>query len=153
MNLNQFEEAIGHGGGSHAGPAQAREHGNEIISSVEAVFELGEVTWNMLTVDRPVGADNRGLDVAQRGVDPLEGRFARCRWTASGLDGLVGASGIGHPGETLKPVADDRAAWTEAALGKRRQCLVGETADASQLETDRLAIRCGLDRGDEWCLS
>ena len=122
-------------------------------SAVEAVFELGEVARNMLAVDGPVGAGDRGLDVAKRGVNPLEGRFARRRWTASGLDSLVDASGVGYAGETPQPVADHRAAWTNAALGKRGQCLTGETADPSQLDADRLSIRCGLDRGDEGCLS
>src|SRR3954471_16906774 len=50
MNLSQFEEPIRHGRGPHAGPAQARDHGGEIVSPVEAVFELGEVARDMLAV-------------------------------------------------------------------------------------------------------
>ena len=149
MSLSQFEEAVGHRRGADPGPNEAWYHGCEIVSPVEAVFELGEVAWDVLAVDGPAGADNRGLDVAQRGIDPFEGRGAHCRGAASSLDGLVGAPGIGDAGKALEPITHDRATRTEAALGKGGQCLVGETADPSQLDANRLAIRRGLDRGDE----
>ena len=78
----------------------------------------------MLAVDGSVGADNRRLDIAKGRVDPLERRLGHCRDPASGLGSPMGTSGIGDAGETLKPIADDRATWAEAALGERRQCLV-----------------------------
>src|SRR3954470_5066280 len=153
MNLSQFQEPIRHGRGPHAGPAQARDHGGEIVSPVEAVFELGEVARDMLAVDGAVGANNGGLDIAERGVDPLEGRYARRCRTGSSLDGLVAATGVGHTAETLEPVADDRAAWIEAPLGERGDRLAAETGDPTQLQANRLALRRRLDRGDERCLS
>ena len=61
------------------GPCEARDHGGQIVSSVEAVFEFGEVARDMLAVDGAVGSCDGGLDVAQRGVDPFEG------WRPSGL--------------------------------------------------------------------
>ena len=56
--------------GPHPGPAEARQHGGEIASPVEAIFELGEVARDVLGVDGSVGADKRGLDVAEGRVDP-----------------------------------------------------------------------------------
>ena len=98
--------------------AQHRRGGGEIVSLVEAVFGLGEVARHVLAVDGTVGAGDRGLDVAQRGVDRLEGRRARRGWPGSGLDDLAGASGVGHAGETPESVADHRAGGIEVALGK-----------------------------------
>src|SRR4051812_8355475 len=76
MNLSQFQEPIRHGRGPHAGPAQARDHGGEIVLPVEAVFELGEVARDMLAVGlsqsfygTPVDflrTANRDLDAAKR---------------------------------------------------------------------------------------
>src|SRR5512133_1000713 len=72
--LSQFQEPVGHGGGSDGGPREARDHGREIVSSVEAVLEFGEVARNMLAIDGTVGSCDGGLDVAERGVGPFEGR-------------------------------------------------------------------------------
>jgi hypothetical protein len=44
----------------------------------------------MLAVDGSVGADNRGLDVAEGRIDSLERWLAHRRDPASALDGLVG---------------------------------------------------------------
>ena len=73
MNFSQFQEPIEHRDGSDGGPSEARDHGGQIVSSVEAVFEFGEVARNMLAVDGTVGPCDGGLDVAERGVDPFEG--------------------------------------------------------------------------------
>ena len=70
MNLSQFQEAIGHGRGSDAGPCKARDHGPEVVAAVEAVFELGEGARHVFGADGPVGAGDGGLDVAESGVDP-----------------------------------------------------------------------------------
>ena len=77
MNLSQFQEAVWHWRGSDGGPAEAGDHGGEIVSAVEAVFELGEVARHMLLADGAVGAGDGGLDVAQGGIDPLEGGSSR----------------------------------------------------------------------------
>ena len=73
MNLSQFQQAVGHGRCSDAGPGQAGDHGCEIVAPVEAIFELGEVSWHVFGADGPVGAGDGGLDVAKSGVDPFEG--------------------------------------------------------------------------------
>jgi hypothetical protein len=42
--------------------------------AVEAVLEFGEVAGYMLVADGAVSASDRALDVAEGGVDPLEGK-------------------------------------------------------------------------------
>ena len=65
MNLSQFQQVVGHRRGSDAGPGQAGDHGREVVAPVEAVFELGEVSWHVFGADGSVGAGDGGLDVAK----------------------------------------------------------------------------------------
>src|SRR5436305_700301 len=118
-----------------------------MVSSVKAVFELGEVARDVVAADHTVGAGDCSLDVAERGVDPLEGRRARRGWPASRLDRLVGASGVGHAAETRQPVADHRTSWIEAALGEAGDRMAPETSDPPQLQANRLALGRRLVRG------
>src|SRR5512132_4379567 len=76
MKLSQFEETVRHGRGAHGSPAEPGEHGGQIVAAVEAVLELGQIARDVLVADRPIGADDRRLDVAESGVDPLEGEDA-----------------------------------------------------------------------------
>jgi hypothetical protein len=73
MNLSQFEQAIWHWRGSNAGPSQAGDGGGKIVAPVEAAFKLGEVSRRVFRADRAVGSGDGRLDVAESGVDPVEG--------------------------------------------------------------------------------
>lgn len=64
MNLSQFQKAVGHGRGSDAGPGQAGDHGRESVAPVEAVFELGEVSWHVFGAG--LGIDHAQHDVVAR---------------------------------------------------------------------------------------
>src|SRR5512144_2249947 len=92
MSLSQFEEAVGHRRGADGGPAEAGEHGGEVVAAVEAVLELGQIARNVLIADRPIGTDDRCLDVAERGVDPLEGRREDGLAARASADRLVAAA-------------------------------------------------------------
>src|ERR1700722_7155834 len=105
--------------------SETRDHGRQIISSVEAVFEFGEVSGDMLAVDGT--------------VSPCDG----------GLDDLVRAPGVGDAGETLKAIADDRAVWIEAALGEPYDRACAEAGDTAQLQANRLSLGGRLDSRDE----
>lgn len=107
----------------------------------------------MLAVNRPVGADDCGFDVAERGVHPFERWCARSRGTAAGLDDLVGTSGGGHASEAGQAIADNLTGVIEIALGKPGQGIAGKCGDPTQLDADRLAVIGRLNRGDERCLS
>ena len=134
MSLSQFEQAIGHGRGSSTGPDEARDHGREIVAPVEAVLELGEVAWHVLGADGSPGSGDGGLDVAERGVDPVEGGRFRGSWPRAGLDDRVGASGIGDGGEAGEAVADDGAGGIEGLPGEGCDGGVAKSGDAPELE-------------------
>jgi len=56
---------------------------------------------------------------------------------------------VDDTGETLKAVADDRAAWIETALGEPRDRGCTEAGDPAQLQPNRLSLGDRLDSGDE----
>ena len=106
MSLRQFEEAVGHWRGADGGPAETRRHGGEIVASIEAVGEFGQVAGDVLLAGGPLDG---GLDVAERGVDPLEGGWPHRRAAGAGADRLMCASRIGDTAEASEAIADDGA--------------------------------------------
>src|SRR2546429_6314122 len=116
MILSQVEEAVWHRRGSDCNIAKAWHHGGEIVSSVEAVLEFGEVAGYMLVVDGAVSASDGALDVAEGGVDPLEGRVQGGLATGSSDDRLVGAAGVADPSEAVQAVTDNGAGGGDNAL-------------------------------------
>ena len=149
MNLSQFQQVVGHRRGSDAGPGQAGDHGREVVAPVEAIFELGEVSWHVFGADGPVGADDGGLDVAKSGVDPFEGGRLRGFRSRAGSEDRVAASGARDGGEAGEAVANDGAGGIEALLGEARNRGAAKARDAPQLQANGLAFRRGLDGGDE----
>ena len=59
---------------------------------------FGQVAGDVLLADGPLGGGDGGLDVAERGVDPLEGGWPHRR-AAAGADRLMCASHIGDTAE------------------------------------------------------
>ena len=60
-----------HGWYTHRRPAQARKHGGQIESAIEAIAELSEVARQMLAAELMVGIVQAVCDVAEHGVEPL----------------------------------------------------------------------------------
>ena len=55
---------------------EARDHGVELVAPVVSPGEAGEVALGMIGAELGVGSGDRALDVAERRVDPFEGRHA-----------------------------------------------------------------------------
>ena len=153
MNFSQLKQAIRHWRGSYRGPREARDHGGEIVSAVEAVFEFGEISRHVLAIDGAVGSGDGGLDVAKCGVDPFEGRSLGSPVSRTCVDDLMRTSGVGHAGKTVQAVADYGAIGTEAASGKCRDRRPAEAGNPSQLHANRLAFGRGFHRSDKRCLT
>ena len=117
MSLSQFEEAVGHWRGADGGPAETGRHGGEIVASIEAVGEFGQVAGDVLLADGPLGGGDGGLDVAERGVDPLEGGWPHRRAAGAGADRLMCASRIGDTAEASEAIADDGAGGDRGCAG------------------------------------
>src|SRR6516162_6320088 len=118
MILSQFEEAVWHRRGSDCDIAEAWHHGGEIVSAIKAVLEFGEVTGYMLVADGAVSASDSALDVAEGGVDPLEGRVQSGLATGSSEDRLVGEAGVADPSEAVQAVTDNGAGGMELRCAK-----------------------------------
>src|ERR1700739_2515843 len=146
MILSQFEEAVWHRRGSDCDIAEAWHHGGEIVSTVEAVLEFGEVAGYMLVADGAGRASDGALDVAEGGVDPLEGRVQSGLATGSSDDRLVDTAGVADPSEAAQTVTDNGAGRMEIAPRQGRDFGMAETLHAAQLQADWLALWCGFDR-------
>ena len=94
--LSQLQEPVRHGLRADCGPAEAWEHGRQIVTTAEAVFELGEQAWRMLLADLAGGAGDRALDVAEHRAHPLEGAIEHVP-PASSDDALVRATAAAMP--------------------------------------------------------
>ena len=89
------------------------------------------------------------LDVAQHGVDPVEGGNLRAGTATAGDVALMGVGrGIEGP-ETSQAIADHLTAGGDGGLGIAAQLGAGEAAHAAQLDALRMAVVIGLHRGDE----
>src|ERR1019366_8308558 len=105
--------------------------------------------WNVLFPHGSVGSNKRGLDVAQRGVDPFErGRLGGLRARA-GDDRRVRASGLRHGGETFQAVGDDLGTALKRRARELGECEFTERLDAPQDDLMWLAVVRCLDCGDE----
>src|SRR3954447_567054 len=110
------------------------------MAAVDPILELGEVARHVLRRDRAVGAGDRGLYVAECGVDPLEG-WGTCRPRArTGLDDRVLAAGFGDSGEAGQAVADHLAGPLQTALGETFEGAAAEARYPAQLQPHRPAL-------------
>src|SRR5207302_5904985 len=93
------------------------------------------------------------LDVAEGGVDPLEGRVQSGLATGSSDDRLVDTAGVADPSEAVQAVTDNGAGGLEIALRQARDFGTAETLHAAQLQADWLALWGGFDRPHDRRLS
>lgn len=113
---------------------QPRHQVAQIEATVESVGESGQVVGGVLAVlKRVVSTGQRGLEVAQHGVDPQELR------QISGLaltddHRLVGAACGGEGCATTQTVAEDCAAWGRGRLGPLADGIGREAADPVELQ-------------------
>ena len=85
-SLSSDDNPVRPGLGLQPGPHQPFGHGVELVATIEAPGEAGEVALRVLLADVVVGAGERRLDVAEGGIDPVEGRpLRRFLPTAEGL--------------------------------------------------------------------
>src|SRR3954471_18618954 len=103
----------------------------------------------MLLVDGPVGSDDGRLDVAERGVDPLERGHTGRGGAGAGLGYLMFAARLFHRPETGQAIADHLAVRSKAAFREPRDRMVAEAGGPAQLQAPRLALGRGLDSSDE----
>src|SRR5687767_12729260 len=107
-------------------PGKPLDDAVQLIATIEAVGEAGQVTLGVLGADMVVGAGDRGLDVAQRRVHPPERRPPGSLWAGAGDHREVAAAGVRHRRPAGEAVADHVAARREVALGELRDLLLAE---------------------------
>ena len=113
--------------GTSGGVGEALDHAVEVKAPVEAPDEAGKVALGVLAADMAVGPGERGLDVAQAGVDPAapggSGREASAVGDGAGVNGTQRAACLPEPvsmGKCAQPAfctapQQDRPSLTEIA--------------------------------------
>ena len=143
------DDPVGMRCGPCAGINEALGQGIQLVAAVEAPSEAGEVALGMLGADVMVSASDRGLDVAQGGIDPGEGHpFGGLRARA-GNHGEVRAAGPLDRRPAGQAIGHHVAAGGEVALGQGLDLLPAKAFDDRQPQSARLALGGRLDRGHE----
>src|SRR5262249_61579269 len=91
-------------------------------------------------------ASDGALDIAEGGVDPLEGRVQGGLATGSSDDWLVDATSVADPLKAVQAITDNGAGGVEIALRQGRDFGSAEALHAAQLQADWLGLWCGFDR-------
>jgi hypothetical protein len=124
-------------------PCHIDDEGGDQVAQVEALVEpVGKGSKIGLGVLAELqsleGPSQRGLEVAQHGVDPLElGKVTRLE--CADHPGHVDAARIGDGRKTRQPVAGDNCGGQQAGLGPLGDGLAGEALDQVKLQAHRLA--------------
>src|SRR5260370_19252118 len=146
MILSYFEKGFWHWWSSGGDVAEPWHHSGEIVSSVETIFEFGEVAGYVLIPDGTVSASDGAFDVSEGSVDPLERGGQSDLAARFSDDRLMDAPGVADTGETAQTVTVDSASRIEISLPQGTALRAAETRHAAQLQTDWRALRCGFDR-------
>ncbi len=123
---------------------ESRYERSQIESAVESVGEGSQVMACVLVVlQRMKSTGQRGLQVAEHCVDPLELR------QIAGLESAddqrqVATSSIGHRREAAQPIADHPGARLQTGFGPLANDRRGETTD--QVELDMHRMSCLVER-------
>src|SRR3954471_23236006 len=143
------DDPVGLGCGVDCGPGEALDDAVELETAIEAVGEAGQVGLGVLRADVVVGAGQRRLDVAERGVDPAERRPARGPLTRAGHDREVLAPGLLDRRPAGQPVADHGGAGLDRGLGQLLDLPLAEALDHREPQPLGPPLGRGLDRGDD----
>src|SRR5436305_1001589 len=127
-------------GGPDRAVDQARDQALQLEAAVVAPGEAREVAPRVLRADPAVGAGDRRLDVAERGVDPPERRPARRPLAAAGHHGGVLEAGLGRRGPAAQPVGDQPAGRGQALGHELPDLLLAEAFHRQQLDLARAAV-------------
>ena len=95
-----------------------------------------------------VSAAEAGLEVDQNRVDPFELRQLP-GFASAHDDGVVLATGVGHPGKASQAVRDHHATGSEGVAGPLGNGLARESRHGCHFGVDRVALRIGRDRCNE----
>ena len=123
---------------------ESRYERSQVESAVEPVGEGSQVMVCVLVVlQRMKSTGQRGLQVAEHCVDPLELR------QIAGLESTddkrhVATSSIGHRRETAQPIADHQGTRLKTGFGPITNGRRGETTDQVELDVHRMS--CLVER-------
>ena len=126
--------------GSCGAVNEARDHGVELVAPVVSPGEAGEVALGMIGAEFAVGSGDRALDVAERRVDPFEGRHAGGLPPGAGADRAMASDDPVERVPAAQAVGEDLASGGQPALGAARDLALAEALERDQLDLARPAL-------------
>ena len=115
--------------GASGAMQEARDRGLELVASVVAPSEAGEIAFGVIGSELAIGSGDRALDVSERSVDPLEGRHAGCLAARAGANRPVVMAGMAEGGPTGVSVGHDLGVGSPAlwprVISRLRKPLTG----------------------------
>ena len=138
-----------HGRCPHRRPAQARQHGGQVESAIEAVAELPQVARQMLATELMVGTVQAVLDVAEDGVEPLELRDGHAAVAAAGDDDLMFETGAGDARKALESIGQHDGVGVEVAFGETLHLGFAKPGDFAEAQADGMGFVVAGQRREE----
>ena len=117
----------------HGAMIGARAHGLEVIVVVVAPSETGEIAFGVVWADLAIGSGDHALDVAERRIDPFEGRRADCLGSRAGVDCGIGVGALAEHTPTAEAIGDDLASRNQPTRDTARDLPLAGAPDGSQL--------------------
>lgn len=124
--------------------SESRDHGLEVIAPVEAVLEFGQVARGVLPANGMVRASDGVLDVAKKGVDPVERRAIYTGTSTAGDDALVGVVWCVEGPETIQTITDHPTPRRNSLLRIATYLGKGKSTHTTQLDALWMALLIGL---------
>lgn len=103
----------------------------------------------MIRAELAIGSTERTLDVAERGVDPLEGHHAGCLAARAGAGRPMVMAGTAEGGPAGEAVGHDLGVGGRPALCAACGLALAEAPDRSRIDLARLVLGVGQDRSHE----
>ena len=103
----------------------------------------------MFFSNRMESTGQRGLDVAEQGVHPIELWMPGGLPSAASHDRYMPTTGTGDGGEAGQPIREDCRIGRQAGTGITRDLALAEAADATQVYTLGPTVLRRLNGGDE----
>ena len=119
MKVIRDERSVWDGLGSCGAVNEARDHGVELVAPVVSPGEAGEVALGMIGAELAVGSGDRALDVAERRVDPFEGRHAGGLPPGAGADRAMASDDPVERVPAAQAVGEDLAIRGPASAWRR----------------------------------
>ena len=121
----------------------------QVEATIEAAFELREISLGAFGANRMAGAAQRTLDIAENGVPPTKLRALDAGFPASRHNPVMSATRRGDAMEAGQTIGHHRSAGAQVPVCPGGDFAGAEPFDDRELQAQRVSVLVGLDGGHE----